>query len=90
MVYHIFCYCDWHSLHTSYDCVCSFPLVVTVFDHLFLLSLYSEADEILKICNVIGCPDEQTWPQGLSLAEAMKYQFPQVNIHVSLPIVLLL
>ncbi|EMS57029.1 Cyclin-dependent kinase F-4 [Triticum urartu] len=39
----------------------------------------SEADEILKICNVIGCPDEQTWPQGLSLAEAMKYQFPQIR-----------
>ncbi|AQK73898.1 Serine/threonine-protein kinase MHK [Zea mays] len=37
----------------------------------------SEADEIHKICNVIGSPDEQSWPQGLSLAEAMKYQFPQ-------------
>uniref|UniRef100_A0A0E0K409 Protein kinase domain-containing protein n=1 Tax=Oryza punctata TaxID=4537 RepID=A0A0E0K409_ORYPU len=39
----------------------------------------SEADEILKICNVIGSPDEQSWPQGLSLAETMKYQFPQVR-----------
>ncbi|KQK00896.1 cyclin-dependent kinase F-4 isoform X2 [Brachypodium distachyon] len=39
----------------------------------------SEADEILKICNVIGSPDEQSWPQGLSLAEAMKYKFPQVK-----------
>jgi len=48
---------------------------------LHLISLFSEADEIHKICNVIGSPDEQSWPQGLSLAEAMKYQFPQVNIH---------
>uniref|UniRef100_A0A0D9YWY3 Protein kinase domain-containing protein n=1 Tax=Oryza glumipatula TaxID=40148 RepID=A0A0D9YWY3_9ORYZ len=39
----------------------------------------SEADEILKICNVIGSPDEQSWPQGLSLAETMKFQFPQVS-----------
>jgi len=39
----------------------------------------SEADEIHKICNVIGSPDEQSWPQGLSLAEAMKYQFPQIK-----------
>ncbi|CAN6253640.1 unnamed protein product [Urochloa humidicola] len=39
----------------------------------------SEADEIHKICNVIGSPDEQSWPQGLSLAQAMKYQFPQVK-----------
>ncbi|KAG8071996.1 hypothetical protein GUJ93_ZPchr0006g40996 [Zizania palustris] len=39
----------------------------------------SEADEILKICDVIGSPDEQSWPQGLSLAETIKYQFPQVR-----------
>uniref|UniRef100_A0A0D9VJW3 Protein kinase domain-containing protein n=3 Tax=Leersia perrieri TaxID=77586 RepID=A0A0D9VJW3_9ORYZ len=39
----------------------------------------SEADEILKICNVIGSPDEQSWPQGLSLAETIKYQFPQIR-----------
>ncbi|NP_001131181.1 putative protein kinase superfamily protein isoform X1 [Zea mays] len=39
----------------------------------------SEPDEIHKICNVIGSPDEQSWPQGLSLAEAMKYQFPQTK-----------
>jgi hypothetical protein len=44
--------------------------------------MFSEADEILKICNVIGSPDEQTWPEGLSLAGAMKYQFPQVNIYL--------
>ncbi|KAK3158831.1 hypothetical protein QOZ80_2AG0142210 [Eleusine coracana subsp. coracana] len=39
----------------------------------------SEADEILKICNVIGSPDEQSWPEGLSLAETMKYKFPQIK-----------
>ncbi|MQL99126.1 hypothetical protein Taro_031850, partial [Colocasia esculenta] len=37
----------------------------------------SEADEIYKICSVIGCPNESSWPEGLQLANAMKYQFPQ-------------
>jgi hypothetical protein len=53
-----------------------------LFTFFFLTPLFSEADEILKICNVIGSPDEQTWPEGLSLAGAMKYQFPQVNIYL--------
>jgi hypothetical protein len=60
-----------------------FPVSVTIFVHfLFFILLFSEADEILKICNVIGSPDEQAWPEGLSLAGAMKYQFPQVNIYL--------
>ncbi|XP_072961907.1 cyclin-dependent kinase F-4 isoform X2 [Typha angustifolia] len=44
----------------------------------------SEADEIYKICSVIGCPDETSWTEGLQLAGVMKYQFPQVSsVHLS-------
>ncbi|XP_031483093.1 cyclin-dependent kinase F-4-like [Nymphaea colorata] len=37
----------------------------------------SEADEICKICSVIGSPDQDTWADGLRLADSMNYQFPQ-------------
>ncbi|KAF8109028.1 hypothetical protein N665_0104s0334 [Sinapis alba] len=37
-----------------------------------------EADEIYKICNVIGSPTEQTWLEGLNLASVINYQFPQL------------
>uniref|UniRef100_A0A1D1YUP2 cyclin-dependent kinase n=1 Tax=Anthurium amnicola TaxID=1678845 RepID=A0A1D1YUP2_9ARAE len=48
----------------------------------------SEADEIYKICSVIGCPTKNTWAEGLQLANAIKYQFPQfatVPLSVSIP-----
>ncbi|KAK9689165.1 hypothetical protein RND81_09G040000 [Saponaria officinalis] len=38
----------------------------------------SEADEIYKICSVVGTPTEGTWTRGLLLARAMNYQFPQL------------
>jgi len=45
---------------------------------------YSEADEIYKICSVIGSPDQKTWSQGLRLATSIQYQFPQFSDnHVS-------
>ncbi|XP_042505141.1 cyclin-dependent kinase F-4 isoform X1 [Macadamia integrifolia] len=44
----------------------------------------SEADEIYKICGVIGSPDQNSWAQGLQLANAIKYQFPQfASVHLS-------
>jgi len=39
----------------------------------------SEADEIYKICGVIGSPTTDTWADGLNLARAINYQFPQVK-----------
>lgn len=39
----------------------------------------SEADEIYKICSVIGSPTTDTWADGLNLARAINYQFPQVK-----------
>ncbi|GAB4813325.1 hypothetical protein N2152v2_000371 [Parachlorella kessleri] len=37
----------------------------------------SEPDELQKICAVMGTPTQQTWPEGLSLAERMGFRFPQ-------------
>ncbi|WOH11581.1 hypothetical protein DCAR_0831071 [Daucus carota subsp. sativus] len=37
----------------------------------------SEADEIYKICSVIGSPTEIKWAEGLKLANAINYQFPK-------------
>lgn len=39
----------------------------------------SEADEIYKICSVIGSPAELEWAEGIELANAINYQFPQVS-----------
>ncbi|GFP79345.1 cyclin-dependent kinase f-4 [Phtheirospermum japonicum] len=44
----------------------------------------SEADEIYKICCVIGSPTKAEWSQGLELASAINYQYPQVaGVHLS-------
>eukprot|EP00798_Chlamydomonas_sp_ICE-L_P019179 gene19179-25793_t len=37
----------------------------------------SEADEIYKICSIMGTPTATTWPEGLKLAGAMNFRFPQ-------------
>ncbi|WOK98322.1 cyclin-dependent kinase F-4 [Canna indica] len=37
----------------------------------------SEPDEIYKICSVLGPPNINSWAEGLQLADAMKFQFPQ-------------
>lgn len=39
----------------------------------------SEADEIYKICSVIGSPTKDTWADGLHLARDINYQFPRVS-----------
>uniref|UniRef100_M4DM70 cyclin-dependent kinase n=1 Tax=Brassica campestris TaxID=3711 RepID=M4DM70_BRACM len=44
----------------------------------------SEADEIYKICSVIGSPTEETWLEGLNLASVINYQFPLLpGVHLS-------
>ncbi|GMQ03996.1 hypothetical protein CsSME_00049578 [Camellia sinensis var. sinensis] len=44
----------------------------------------SEADEIYKICSIIGTPNEIEWTKGLKLASAINYQFPQLTgVHLS-------
>lgn len=37
----------------------------------------SEADQIYKICSVLGSPTMRTWPDGIKLAAAMNFRFPQ-------------
>ncbi|XP_022738977.1 cyclin-dependent kinase F-4-like isoform X2 [Durio zibethinus] len=45
----------------------------------------SEADEIYKICGVIGTPTKDSWPDGLNLARTINYQFPPqfAGVHLS-------
>ncbi|KAG0497813.1 hypothetical protein HPP92_002504 [Vanilla planifolia] len=45
----------------------------------------SEADEIHKICRVIGSPCQKSWAEGLYLADAINFNFPQYpGAHLSL------
>jgi serine/threonine protein kinase len=37
----------------------------------------SEADELYKICAVLGTPNAKSWSEGLKLASAMQFRFPQ-------------
>lgn len=39
----------------------------------------SEADQIYKICSVLGNPTNQTWAEGLKLASKMSFKYPQVT-----------
>ncbi|XP_019446920.1 PREDICTED: cyclin-dependent kinase F-4-like isoform X1 [Lupinus angustifolius] len=44
----------------------------------------SEADEIYKICSVIGSPTTESWTDGLKLARDLNFQFPQLaGVHLS-------
>jgi len=44
----------------------------------------SEADEIYKICSILGTPNQHTWAGGLQLAASIHFQFPQSgSIHLS-------
>ncbi|XP_022716881.1 cyclin-dependent kinase F-4-like isoform X5 [Durio zibethinus] len=48
------------------------------------VSTRCEADEIYKICSIIGTPIKDSWPDGLNLARAINYQFPQfAGVHLS-------
>ncbi|XP_067857847.1 serine/threonine-protein kinase MAK isoform X2 [Heptranchias perlo] len=37
----------------------------------------SEVDEIFKICQVLGTPKKNDWPEGYQLSAAMNFRFPQ-------------
>ena len=37
----------------------------------------SEADEIYKICAIMGSPTMRSWPEGIKLAAQMQFRFPQ-------------
>jgi protein kinase len=36
----------------------------------------SEADEIFKVCSVLGSPNSESWPEGMRLANKINYKFP--------------
>ncbi len=35
---------------------------------------------LLKICGVMGVPNQTTWAEGMRLAAAISYKFPNVNV----------
>ena len=37
----------------------------------------SEADEIYKVCSIMGSPTVRSWPEGMKLAAQMQFRFPQ-------------
>ena len=37
-----------------------------------------QADQLYKLCSVMGTPTQQTWGEGLKLAGNMSFRFPQV------------
>eukprot|EP00750_Incisomonas_marina_P020148 INCI3761.1.p1 GENE.INCI3761.1~~INCI3761.1.p1 ORF type:complete len:399 (-),score=67.12 INCI3761.1:1295-2491(-) len=39
----------------------------------------SEADEIYKVCSVLGSPNRNIWPEGMQLAAKMNFRFPQFS-----------
>lgn len=45
----------------------------------FVIFWCSEADEIYKICCVIGSPTNSEWAEGFKLASIINYHFPQVS-----------
>lgn len=63
----------------------SWVLDIVILSYIFLLLRIvshfrcSEADEIYKICSVIGTPSKSEWAHGHELASAINYQFPQVE-----------
>lgn len=69
----------------SYDC-CGMALCVSIafpwrngiYNSSHFLSI-SEADEIYKICSILGTPNQRTWAEGLQLAASIRFQFPQVE-----------
>lgn len=36
----------------------------------------SEADQVYKICSVLGTPTVETWPEGIKLAAQMGFRYP--------------
>ncbi|XP_053324099.1 serine/threonine-protein kinase MAK isoform X2 [Spea bombifrons] len=48
----------------------------------------SEVDEIFKICQVLGTPKKNDWPDGYQLATSMNFRFPQcvpINLKTLIP-----
>ncbi|XP_076959219.1 cyclin-dependent kinase F-4-like isoform X1 [Bidens hawaiensis] len=63
-------------------------IMAKLFTHRPLFPGSSEADEIYKICSVIGSPTKSSWAEGLGLASSINYLFPElcgVNLSALIP-----
>jgi hypothetical protein len=43
---------------------------------------WAQPDELAKICEVMGSPGGEVWPEGQRLAAAMGFSFPQAQQQV--------
>ncbi|KAI3914926.1 hypothetical protein MKX01_018095 [Papaver californicum] len=68
---------------SSYSAAVDMWAMGAILAELFMLSpLFpgtTEADELYKICSVIGSPNEESWAEGLQLAKSINFQFPQLQ-----------
>ncbi|VAH99019.1 unnamed protein product [Triticum turgidum subsp. durum] len=64
-------------LFTAQQLTCG--LWVPLLQSFFRTDLFSQAqaDEIYKICSILGTPNQHTWAGGLQLAASIHFQFPQ-------------
>jgi len=52
-------------------------IMVQLFTRYPLFLCSNAANQIRKICHVIGSPNTQTWPRGLEIASSINYSFPK-------------
>ncbi|ETW01814.1 CMGC/RCK/MAK protein kinase [Aphanomyces invadans] len=39
----------------------------------------SEADQMCRICAILGTPTKETWPEGVTMVSQMQFKFPKCN-----------
>ena len=44
---------------------------------ILITAVDAQADELYKICSIMGSPTAATWPEGVGLAASMGFRFPQ-------------
>jgi hypothetical protein len=59
------------------DTMCSYNNLSELYTMRTLFPGSSEADEIYKICSILGSPTMRSWPEGMRLAGQMQFRFPQ-------------
>ncbi|KAF0695477.1 Aste57867_13720 [Aphanomyces stellatus] len=40
----------------------------------------SEADQMCRICAILGTPTKESWPEGVSMVSQMQFKFPKCNV----------
>ncbi len=68
---------------TSYSSSIDMWAIGCIMAELFILHPFfpgsSEADQLHKICSLLGSPTHLTWPEGMKLATQMRFSFPHAT-----------